>query len=450
MGKRSRKSRRVVPALAMGAAVVLTAAACSSGGGGSAGGSGGGTSPGGSTSSGSGTKSIQAGPGVDPSTKTITLGVLTPLSGPAAVIGKPLTDGQKAYFDALNANGGIDGWKVNLSIQDSKYDPQTQVADYNQMVGNVLFIGQSLGSPTTQAIESLAKGSNVLIGTAAQDSAFVNQSINAIIGTPYAVDTANGMYYVSQHVPNAKIGIVYQNDSYGQDGIKGLDAAVSAYHLNKVASASYNVTDTSFTSQVLAMKNAGANVVMVTAIPTAAATLIGTAAAEGYHPQWVLQGPAWSEYLMTSTGAANGKPTPVEQAMVGAWVLGYEAPWGDNSVPGMANFLKVQQQYTAGQIPDGYYMYGYCLALMETQLLKKAIGAGDLSRQALIKDRANLGPVDFGGLIPSADYTPNLGPADRQTDISQVDTTSPGFLHQIQPFFTSSAAQSMTFAAASS
>lgn len=432
-----------MPVLA--AAVALTVTACSSGGASNSAAGAGGSSGGG----GGGAKAIQAGPGVDPSTKTITLGVLTPLSGAAALIGKPLTDGQKAYFDALNASGGIDGWKVNLSIQDSKYDPQTQVADYNQMVGNVLFIGQSLGSPTTQAIESLAKSSNVLIGTAAQDSAFVDSPINAVIGTPYAVDVANGMYYVSQHVPNAKVGIVYQNDAYGQDGVKGFDAGVSAYHLNKVASVSYNVTDTSFTSQVLALKNAGANVVMVTAIPTAAATLIGTAAAQGYHPQWILQGPAWSEYLMTSTGTSSGKPTPVEQALVGAWILGYEAPWGDNSVPGMADFIKTQQQYTPNQIPDGYYMYGYCLGLMEAKLLQKAISAGDLSRQALINDRKSLGTIDFGGLIPNADYTPNLGPADRQTNISQVDTTSPGFAHQIQPYFASTAAQSMTFAASS-
>ena len=91
-----------------------------------------------------------------PATKTITLGVLTPLTGPAALIGNPLTNGQKSFFDNVNANGGIDGWKVNLTVQDSKYDPQTQVQDYNQIAPNVLFLGQSLGSPTTQAIESLA------------------------------------------------------------------------------------------------------------------------------------------------------------------------------------------------------------------------------------------------------------------------------------------------------
>lgn len=428
-------------ALAAGVLSLLSVAACSSSTGGS---SSGGSSSGGS--SGSKSATMKVGPGVDSSTKTITLGVLTPLSGSAALIGKPLTDGQQTYFKALDAKGGVDGWKVKLDIQDSKYDPQTQVADYNQIINNVLFIGQSLGSPTTQAIESQASSAGVLLGTAAQDSAFVNKKVNAVIGTPYAIDVANGMKYVSQKMPGAKVGIIYQNDAYGADGVKGFTAGVTAYHLDKVASASYNVTDTSYTSQVLAMKNAGAKVVMVTAIPTAAGTIIGTAAAMGYHPQWILQGPAWSEYLMTSTGTASGKPTPIEKAMAGAWVLGYEAAWGDKSTPGMAQFLADTKQYAPNQIPDGYYMYGYCLAKMETDVLQKAIAAKDLTRAGVLNAKLHLGPVDFGGLIPSATYSPSLGPADRKTNISAVDLTSPGFLHVVQPYFESSAAKSMTFA----
>jgi ABC-type branched-subunit amino acid transport system substrate-binding protein len=391
---------------------------------------------------------IQAGPGVDVATKTITLGVLTPLSGAAALIGKPLTAGQQAYFSYVNAHGGIDGWKVTLDIKDDQYNPQLHVQDYNQIVNSVAFIAQSLGSPTTQAIEATAQQNGVLIGTAAQSSAFVNSSVNAVIGTPYAVDVANALYYLTNTLgkKNAKVGIVYQNDAYGADGLKGYLAAKAAYHFNDVAHATYAVTDTSFTSQALAMKNAGAQYVVVTAIPTAAATLIGTAAAIGYHPQWILQGPAWSEYLMTSTGVAGGKPTPVEKAMVGAWVLGYEAAWGDMSVPGMSQFLAIQKQYAPTQVPDAYYMYGYCLAEMEAQLLAKAIASKNLTRAGLLSAKEHLGTVNFGGLIPTATYTPANGPADRQTDIAVVDLTSPGFLKIMVPYFESSAASSMTFA----
>jgi ABC-type branched-subunit amino acid transport system substrate-binding protein len=425
---------RKIRTVALAGLIAVAGGACSS-------------STGGSTSNTTGGGGIKTGPGIDAATKTITLGVLTPLSGPAALIGNPLTNGQKSYFDWLNANGGVDRWKVNLTVEDSKYDPQTQVQEYNQIAPNVAFLGQSLGSPTTQAIESIANSAGILIGTAAQDSAFVNQKINAVIGTPYAVDVANAMYYVSQHKAAAKLGIIYQNDAYGQDGLKGFTAGVSAYNLNKVASATYNATDTAFTSQVLAMKKAGADTVLLTALPTPAATIVGTAAAMGYTPQWIFQGPAWSEYLMSSSGDPSGTATPVAPALKGVWVLGYEAQWGDTSVAGMNQFLSAQKQYFPNQVPDSYFMYGYCLALMEKNVLAKAIANKDLSRPGMLNAKLNLGTVDFGGLIPNADYTPNLGPADRQTGIYQVTTSAPGYLQQIQPYFTSPAAQSMTFAA---
>lgn len=423
--------RKAMRRLALATLLGVCGAACS-------------TSTGGSRST-SGGGGIKSGPGVDATTKTITLGVLTPLSGIAAVIGEPLTNGQKAYFSWLNSRGGIDGWKVNLTVEDTKYDAQTQVQEYNQIAPNVLFLGQSLGSPTTQAIESRAQSDTMLIGTAAQDSAFVNQKINAVIGTPYAIDAANAMYYVSQHRPGAKVGIIYQNDAYGADGLKGFTAGVSAYHLDKVAAATYNATDTAFTSQVLAMKNAEANVVMLTALPTPAATIVATAAAMGYRPQWIFQLSAWSEFLMSSTGAPGGAPTPVAPALAGVWVLGYEAQWGDTTVPGMRQFLAIQKQYNPTQVPDVYYLYGYALAIMERDVLAKAIADRDLSRAGVLNAKLNLGTVDFGGLLPPADYTPKLGPADRETSISEISASAPGYLRQIQPYFSSTAAGAMSF-----
>jgi ABC-type branched-subunit amino acid transport system substrate-binding protein len=431
------QSRRLT-SVAAGGALVALLAACSTGTG-STGGGGGGSGGGGSSSS------LKTGPGVDSSAKTITVGEITPLSGAAEVIGKPLTAGIQTYFDKVNAAGGVDGWKIKTQVQDDAYDPQKHAQIYSQMVGNVAMIAQSLGSPTTAAIEKQASGADVVLGTAAQDSAFVNQKVNAVIGTPYAVDDANAMNYVSQKAPHAKVALFYQNDAYGQDGIRGYTAGVNAYHLNSVAKVSYNATDTSFTAQATALKKSGAQYVLLTAIPTPAATLIGTAAQLGYHPQWILQGPAWSEYLMTSTGTPGGKPTPVEPALEGAWVLGYEAQWGDTSVPGMKQFLADTKKYAPKQPPDGYYMYGYCMGQLETAILKKAIESNDLSRQGILNAKLNVGTVNFGGLIPTAHYSPTLGPADRETDIATVSAKagSSGFLKTMKPFFESSAARTL-------
>jgi ABC-type branched-subunit amino acid transport system substrate-binding protein len=419
------------------AGLLSVLAACGSGGSGN------------TTSSTPGT--VKTGPGVDLASKTITLGVITPLSGPAAVIGKPLTNGQQALFSSLNGNGGIDGWKVNLTQRDDQYSPQLHVQFFNEIVGQVGMIAQSLGSPTTLAIQSAADSAGIVVGAATQSSSWVTDKVMAVLGTPYAIDDANGVDYIvnQQGKKTAKIGIVYQNDEYGLDGIRGYDAAKSAYSFNDVGRASFAATATDFSAQVLAMKNAGAEYVFVVALPSATGKIVGTAAALSYHPTFVLQGPAWSEYLMTKAGTIEdtANKTPVYPALAAGttWVLGYEAQWGDTNAPGMAQFLADTTKYGGGQIPDYYYMYGYGLAKVEAAILKKAIESGDLTRQGILNAKLNLGTVDLGGLLPSVNYTPQLGPVSRKTSISVVDPTVQGFLKPKSTFFESSAATNMKF-----
>ncbi|MBJ7608275.1 MAG: ABC transporter substrate-binding protein [Candidatus Dormibacteraeota bacterium] len=428
----SKKSAR----LATCTALVLTVAACGTGGSGS-------------SSSGGGT--LQTGPGIDASSKTITVGIISPLTGIAAAIGVPLTKGQEAYFKHVNDNGGIDGWKINFVEKDDQYKPQLHVQFFNELLPQMALLAQSLGSPTTKAIESQAGSAKLVVGAAAQASAFVSDPVMAVIGTPYAIDVANGVDYIvnQQGHKTAKLAMFYQNDDYGADGLKGYTAAKSAYSFNDVGQVPYNLTDADLTGQAHTLQASGAEYVFVTALPTFAAKLVGTAAAMGYFPHWVFQGPAWSEFLMTDKGTAKDKPTPVFPVLAGlgggsTWVLGYEAGWGDTSVPGMKQFLADHDKYFAAQVPDGYFVYGYCEAEMEVAVLKKAIESNDLTRQGILNAKLNLGSLSFGGLIPPLNYTPQLGPADRQTDIAQVDTTAPGFLRIIQPYFESSAAKSLS------
>jgi ABC-type branched-subunit amino acid transport system substrate-binding protein len=395
-----------------------------------------------------GSQGIKIGPGVDAKTKTISLGVLSPLSGPVAAIGKPLTAGQETYFRAVNAAGGIDGWKVKLVERDTKYDPQTQVQAFNRIAGNVAFIAQSLGSPTTKAIQPLARQQKMLIGASAQDSSLTTDPAMAVIGTPYAIDNANALDHIAKVKggSNAKVGIVYQNDAYGEDGLRGYKAGVNTYHLHSVAETTYKAGDTDLTAQVQKMRSAGARYVFVVATPSVAASIVGTGASQGYNPTWVFQGPAWSEYLMSSNGTKSGKPTAVSKALASSvWVLGYEAQWGDKSVPGMAKFLADTKRFAPSQIPDYYFMYGYAQAKVETEILRKAIANGDLTRPGILDAKLNLGKVDLGGLMPPVDYTPALGPASRMSEISEVSSTTPGFLKSVRGFFTGDAARNMQF-----
>lgn len=393
-------------------------------------------------------------PGVTAKHKTITLGVITPLSGAAALIGQPLTNGNKAYFDYFNAHGGADGWKVKLDVKTDGYTPQKHVADFNEIKTSVLFIAQSLGSPTTAAIEATAARDGILLGTAAQDSSFVNHKINLVQGTPYAVTVANTLYYVTHTLKkkSATFGIVYNNTDYGKDGLKGYTTAQKAYGFKSVAEETGTATETTFTAQATALKTSGAQYVVCTILPTEAAYLIGTAALLGYHPQWILQGPAWSQYLMTTTGTTTGKPTAAEGAMQGAWVMSYVGVVGKNQPAGVTLLTKEQQKYFPTELLTGYFEYGFAQAWIEGALLKKVVAQthGKITRAAVLSAKEKLGKVSTEGLLPTATYTSKNGPASLETDLFKVTKTAGKslFVTMFKSLFTTKLAKKIKFTSA--
>src|SRR5262249_14137268 len=157
------------------------------------------------------------------------------------------------YYDALNAGGGIDGWQVKLLTRDSKYDPQTQVQQFNGIADQCALIAESLGSPTTKAIHPKPDQRNLAIRAAAQDSTRTTDLVMVVIGTPYAIDDANALHYIVGRAKNPRIGIIYQNDEYGQDGLRGYTAGLNTYQFHSVARATYKATDTDLTAQVQKM-----------------------------------------------------------------------------------------------------------------------------------------------------------------------------------------------------
>jgi ABC-type branched-subunit amino acid transport system substrate-binding protein len=397
----------------------------------------------------SGGGGIQAGPGVDVNAKTINLGILTPLSGPvAAPIGIPITRGIETYFKAVNASGGIDGFKVNLIEKDSQYNPQIQVQMYNQIHNQVLMLAESLGSPTTQAIVSLSERDKMLVSAASLDSILARQQYMILIGTPYRLQVENGLDYAlkvaaNQGITNPKVGIIYQDDAYGQDGLTGYNEALGCYsNLNNVAQATYELTDTTFTAQVTKMKQAGAQFVVLTAIPTVAAGIIGTAAQLGYFPQWILNSPAWANGLL----GVSPQFTGLLQKTV--WVVAQGATWGDRSQPGMAEMLDNIQKYAPDQKPDGYFQFGYAEAKVTYAILKKAADSGDLTRDGLFKAFNSLGTVNLGGLFgANATYgsSPNQRVPTRDNSVYGIDPTIPNNFKNLSGDFVGSCAAKSNF-----
>ena len=393
------------------------------------------------SSSGNGT-TLKVGPGVDTVHKTITLGIISPYSGVvAAPIGDPLANGVKVFFDHVNDNGGINGYKVKFLEEDSQYNPQIQVQKYQQIHSQVLMIADSLGTPTTEAILPLADSDHMLISAATLSSALARQKYVVLVGTPYRLQVENAFDYVvnTLKIKSPKTGIIYQNDEYGQDGLQGYKEAITAYGLNDVGQASYAVTDTDFTAQVSQMKQAGAKYVFLSTLPTVTATIVGTAAKLGYFPQFIMQSPAWSNLLLGVKALV-----PLFTKM---WIVGQGATWGDQSKPGMAQLLQDVAKYAPSQQPDGYFEFGYTESYITYAILKKAMANNDITRDGLFNAFNSLGSVDLGGLYPSVTYgsSPNQRVPTRDNVVFQIDPTQPNDVKPLTSDFTGTAAMQSQF-----
>jgi ABC-type branched-subunit amino acid transport system substrate-binding protein len=390
-----------------------------------------------SSSGNSGGSTLKTGPGVDVAKKTITLGILSPYSGPvAAPVGDPLAKGVEVFFDHVNDNGGINGFKVQFLEEDTQYNPQIEVQKYNQIHDKVLMIADSLGTPTTFAIKDQATSDHMLVSAATLASSLAREKYLILVGTPYRLQVENAFDYVVNKlgVQNPATGIIYQNDEYGQDGLTGYKEAITAYHLNDVAEASYAPTDTDFTAQVSQMKAKGAKYVFLSALPLVTATVVGTAAKLGYFPQFILQSPAWANALL---GVPALKPL-----LTKVWVVGQGATWGDTSVPGMAQMLQDVQKYAPTQKPDGYFEFGYTESEITYAILKAAMAKNDISRDGLYNAFLSLNKVDLQGLYPPVTYgtSPDQRVPTRDSVVFQIDPTQPNDVKALTPDFTGTAA----------
>src|SRR5216683_1324026 len=388
------------------------------------------------SSSGTSGSVLQTGPGVDVAHKTITLGILSPSSGPvAAPIGDPLALGVKVFFDHVNANGGINGYKVNFLEEDTQYNPQIEVQQYQKIHNQVLMIADSLGTPTTFAIKPLAEADHMLVSAATLSSALAKEKYLILVGTPYRLQVENAFDYVVNKlgIKNPATGIIYQNDEYGQDGLTGYKEAVSGYQLHDVAQASYAPTDTDFTAQVSQMKAAGAKYVFLTTLPSVTAKIIATGHALGYDPQWILQSPAFSPLLL-------GVPSLVP-LLSKAWIVSQGASWGDTSVPGMKQMLADGAKYAPDQKPDGFFEFGYTESKITYAILKKAADNGDLTRDGVFNAFDSLKNVDLGGLLPPVTYgtSPNDRVPTRDSVVYIIDPSQPESVRSLSGDFTGTA-----------
>src|SRR5918995_7443706 len=201
--------------------------------------------------------------------ETIRLGVVTPTSGRVAVIGEPLTNGNRAYWDYVNEEeGGVAGrYQVELVIEDSAYDAPTAVQKYNQIKGDVVMFNQLLGTPIVNALLEQLVADNIVAQPASLDSFWVREGNLLPIGAPYQIQAINGVdWYVTEGGGSADSAIctLRQDDPYGEAGQEGVDFALEQLGMDLTEEVTFPVANPDFTTQITQLQGAGCEMVWLT------------------------------------------------------------------------------------------------------------------------------------------------------------------------------------------
>lgn len=424
--KRTNRGARLLALLAI---LVLVVAACGrdddDGGGASGGGDEGGTPT--------------EVPGFDGT--TIRVGAITPQSGVAAVIGNPLTNGNRVFFEALNEEeGGIAGkYPVELEIGDSRYEPPTAVQVYNGMKDDVVMLVQLLGTPITTAVLPQLRTDDIVASPASLDAEWVRDENLLPLGGPYQVQAINALqYYVTdRRGEGSTICTLTKDDPYGEAGLEGVEFAAEELDFEIAESVTFSAGSEDYTAQIDQLQGANCEMVWLTALPTEASPILERAGAAGFDPQWIGQSPTWVSVFAETFASVN-------------YLLVSEGPaWGDDSVPGMAQMLEDVEQYAPDQEPDIYFAFGYAQAWATAQLLEQAVENGDLSREGMKTALADLEKLEFDGLLGDYAYPAGGGIEDRNpprvSTIFEIDAAAPGGLGAVETNFTSDAAEAYEF-----
>jgi branched-chain amino acid transport system substrate-binding protein len=330
----------------------------------------------------------------------IKIGQTNPFSGPAsayATIGKT----QAAYMKMINDQGGVNGRKINLIQYDDAYSPPKAVEQVRKLVESdeVLLTFQLLGTPSNAAVQKYLNSKKVPQLFAATGASKFTDPKNFPwtmgFNPNYFVEGRIYGQYILKEYPNAKIGVLYQNDDLGKDYLNGIKAGLGDKAAKMiVAEASYEVSDPTIDSQILKIKDAGADLFFSATTPKQAAQAIKKIHELAWKPVHIL------DINATSVGAVM-KPAGLE-ASKGVISVNYgkdplDPTWKDD--PGMKKYFEfMAKYYPDGDKDSSFNSYGYMTSQLMIHVLKMC--GDNLTRENVMKQATSLKNVQLDLLLP--------------------------------------------------
>src|SRR5258708_5099808 len=340
----------------------------------------------------------------------IKIGQTPPFSGPASAY-HTISKTQAAYFKMINDQGGINGRKLNLIQYDDAYSPPKAVEQVRKLVESdeVLLTFQLIGTPSNAAVQKYLNAKKVADMVAATGASRFTDPKNFpwTMGFNPNYQTEGRIYaqYNLKNFPNAKIGIIYQNDDLGRDYLTGLkDGLGDKAKTMIVAETSYELTDPTIDSQIVKLKSVGADLVFDASTPKFAAQAIKKIADLDWKPVHIL------DINATSVGAVM-KPAGLENSK-GVISVNYgkdplDPSWKDDA--GMKKYFAfMAKYYPEGDKDSNFNTYGYSTTQLLIQVLKQC--GDDLTRDNVLKQATSLKDVQLDLSLPG--IVGNTSPTD--------------------------------------
>jgi branched-chain amino acid transport system substrate-binding protein len=330
----------------------------------------------------------------------IKIGNIMPYSGPASAYG---VEGktEAAYFSKINAEGGINGRKIRFISYDDAYSPPKTVEQARKLVESdeVLLIFNPLGTASNAAIQKYMNEKKVpqlFVGSGARKWNDPKQFPWTMGWAPnYQSEGRIYAKYILKERPTGKIGILYQNDDYGKDYVKGIRDGLGAKAASMIiAERSYEISNPTIDPHVVALKSEGADIFISITTPKFAAQSIKKVAELAWKPLFILNGVAASTgTVMKPAGLENG------QNIISATYAKdpTDPQWKDDI--GIKNFDAFLSKYfPEGNREDQNAMTAYNLAQTMVYVLKKC--GDDLTRANIMKQAAGIKSLQLEGLLP--------------------------------------------------
>jgi branched-chain amino acid transport system substrate-binding protein len=341
--------------------------------------------------------------------KEIKIGQTMPYSGNVSAYGT-IGKVQDAFFKLINSQGGINGRMINFISIDDAYSPPKTVEMVRKLVeqDEVLLVFNTLGTPPNTAIQKYLNGKKVpqlFVATGAT-------KWNDPKGNPWTMgwqpnyQSEGKIYaeYMIKNRPNGKIAIIFQNDDYGKDYLKGFKDGLGDKTKQIVSELSYEATDPTIDSQVVAMKASGADVFFNITTPKFAAMAIRKAYDIGWKPMHFLnQVSASVGVVLVPAGLEKSVDIISTQYLKDPTDRAWDS---DKDLVAWKAFM--HKNYPGGDLKDVFNVYGYCTAQTLVEVLKRC--GDNLTRENVMKQAAGLKDLTLPLLLPGIKI--NTSPTD--------------------------------------